>query len=103
MAYVKRGVAYPNFIMGSNLKNRFRGAIVGALVGDCLGAYWERQSWKGSHPLDEVKKKIQTQIQEAKSGKGPLISYTDDTALTLALGDSLMECGKFSPTHFARK
>ena len=27
------------------------GAIVGALVGDCLGSYWEIGSWVGTHPI----------------------------------------------------
>ena len=88
----------------SSLKSRFRGAIVGALIGDCLGAYWERQSWKGVHSLEKVKEKITSQVLETTvSKKAPLISYTDDTALTLALGDSLADCGKFNPVHFAKK
>lgn len=86
----------------ANLRDRFRGAIVGALIGDCLGAYWERQSWKGVHSLDKVKDKIAFQVLETRH-KAPLISYTDDTALTLALGDSLVECGKFEPAHCAQK
>lgn len=31
------------------------GAMVGALVGDCLGNYWEMMPWVGTHPLDEVR------------------------------------------------
>lgn len=85
------------------LRNRFRGAIVGALVGDCLGAYWERQSWKGVHPIEEVRERLLSQVKETQSKKAPPISYTDDTALTLALGDSLVECGQFDPRHFAQK
>ena len=72
-------------------------------MGDCLGAYWERQSWRGTHPLDEVKAKIGSQVLETKSKKAPLISYTDDTALTLALADSLVECGRFDSAHVAQK
>lgn len=87
----------------ANLRNRFRGTIVGALVGDCLGAYWERQSWNGVHALDKVKEKIASQVMETKKAKAPPISYTDDTALTIALGDSLVECGKFNLAHCAQK
>ena len=32
----------------------FAGALVGALIGDCLGCYWEMMSWKGTHPLEKV-------------------------------------------------
>jgi poly(ADP-ribose) glycohydrolase ARH3 len=95
--------ATSNVISGSaNLRNRFRGAIVGALIGDCLGAYWERQSWKGVHSLEKVKAKIADQVLETRHS-APLISYTDDTALTLALGESMVECGKFEPAHCAQK
>ena len=84
-------------------RDRFRGVIVGALVGDCLGAYWERQSWRGVHQLSKVKEKIAAQVEEALCKKGPVISYTDDTALTLALGESLVECDGLNPAHFAQR
>lgn len=88
----------------SSRRNKFQGAIVGALIGDCLGAYWERQSWKGVHSLGKVKAKIASQVVETtQTKKAPLISYTDDTALTLALGDSMVECGEFKTAHFAQK
>lgn len=89
--------------VSSMMRDRFRGAMVGALVGDCLGAYWERKSWKGTHPLNEVKAKIGSQVLETMSKRAPLISYTDDTALSLALADSLVECGRFDPAHVAQK
>lgn len=85
------------------VRNKFRGALVGAVVGDCLGAYWENRSWKGAHCIDEVKQKIEEQLKEAGSNKAPLIGYTDDTALTLALGESIADCGKFDARHFAQK
>ena len=56
------------------------------------------------HGLDKVKEKIASQVIETKhKAKAPPISYTDDTALTIALGDSLVECGKFDPAHCAQK
>ena len=85
------------------LRARFRGALAGALVGDCLGAYWETQSWKGIHPTDKVKEMIEQQIGQAKSKKGPVVSYTDDTALTFAVAESLVECGEFNPENMARR
>ena len=84
------------------VRGRFRGSLVGALVGDCLGAYWETQSWTGTHPIDKVKAKIQEQIQQTSSGKAPVISYTDDTALTLAMADSLVQCRRFDAKHMAQ-
>ena len=86
-----------------SLKSRFRGAFVGALVGDCLGAYWEMQSWKGSHPIDKVNERIAEQIRQTTSKKAPVISYTDDTALTFAMAESLVECRGFDTENMARK
>ena len=85
------------------LQGKFRGSLVGTLVGDCLGAYWEKRSWKGAHCIDEVKQRIEEQLKETGSKKAPLIGYTDDTALTLALGESIVDCGKFDVRHFAQK
>ncbi len=80
-----------------------RGALVGALVGDCLGAYWETQSWIGAHPIEKVRERIAEQVQQAKSGKGPVITYTDDTALTFAVAESLVECRGIDDENMARK
>ena len=85
------------------LRSRFRGALVGALVGDCLGAYWETQSWQGIHPIDDVKRRFAQQIAQTQSKKAPVITYTDDTALTFAVADSLIQCGKFDADHMARR
>ena len=89
--------------MSSLLRQRFRGALSGVLIGDCFGAYWERKSWKGVHPLPEIKQKMEEQLRQTKSKVAPPIFYTDDTALTLALGDSIVECRKFDARHFAHK
>ena len=87
----------------SGLRPRFRGNLCGVLIGDCFGAYWENKSWKGTHPLPEVKEKMREQLKQTISKKAPPIYYTDDTALTLALGESILDCQKFDARHFAHK
>ena len=87
----------------STVRSRFRGVLVGALVGDCLGAYWELQSWKGSHPIQKVKARIEEQIRQTASGKAPVITYTDDTALTFAMAESLVQCRGFDAEHMAKR
>ena len=89
--------------MAETLRSRFRGALVGALVGDCMGAYWETQSWQGIHPIENVKRRMDEQIRQTQSKKAPVITYTDDTALTFALADSLVERGKFDAEDMARR
>ena len=90
-------------MMAVTLRSRFRGTLIGALVGDCLGAYWETQSWQGIHPIEDVKRRFAEQIRQTQSKKAPVITYTDDTALTFAIADSLIECGKFDANHMARR
>ena len=87
----------------ASLRSRFQGAIVGALVGDCLGAYWERASWRGVHPIEEVRTKMEEQIRQTSSKKAPPISYTDDAALSLATAESLLECCGLDLEHMARR
>ena len=89
--------------MMATLRSRFRGALVGALIGDCLGAYWETQSWQGIHPIEDVKRRFAEQVEQTQSKKAPVITYTDDTALTFAVADSLIQCGKFDADHMARR
>ena len=87
----------------SAIRNRFKGALVGALIGDCLGAYWETQSWIGTHPIEMVKEKIGEQIRQTTSKRAPVISYTDDSALTFATAESLAECKQFDAQHMVRR
>ena len=89
--------------MSLSVRNRFKGALVGALIGDCLGAYWETQSWTGTHPIEWVKEKIGEQIRQTTSKKAPVISFTDDSALTFAVAESLAECERFYAQDMARR
>ncbi|KAL5471447.1 hypothetical protein EMCRGX_G029566 [Ephydatia muelleri] len=85
------------------VKDRFRGALLGALIGDCMGAYWETAPWIGTHSIEEVKGKIRDQVERALAGKTPRLSYTDDTALTFAMAESLVECKKYNDVAMAKK
>ena len=86
-----------------NVKDRFRGALLGALIGDCMGAYWERASWAGTHPIEDVRTKIRDQVERALTGRTPPLSYTDDTALTFAMAESLVECKKYNDVAMAKR
>lgn len=68
------------------LRSRARGALLGAAVGDALGAPFEG-SGGGRSP-----------------GREPphLLSYTDDTHMTLALARSLLACQGLDTDHLAR-
>ena len=83
--------------------DRFRGTQLGALIGDCMGAYWESMDWVGTHPIEEVKAKIREQVQHVLAGRTPRLHYTDDTALTFAMAESLVECKKYNDVAMAKK
>ncbi|MBW3591836.1 MAG: ADP-ribosylglycohydrolase family protein [Actinobacteria bacterium] len=72
------------------LRSRFRGALVGAAVGDALGAPFEGYP----HPLGIG------QFDDVATEPSAL-RYTDDTALTHALAESLIECGSLDLDHLA--
>lgn len=72
-----------------DLLDRFRGALVGTAVGDALGAPTEGRSHIPDHYLDSLE------------DFPPNLSYTDDTAMTLGVARSLVECGNFDGAHMA--
>ena len=71
--------------------DRARGALVGTFVGDALGMPYE-----GSLPQQPPRP---FEMVEARLGRG---TYTDDTQMMIALGESLVACGRIEPEHLAR-
>lgn len=71
------------------LKSKFRGTMLGVLVGDCLGAPYE-----GLQKLSDQKKaclhKDLNKLWDTKF-REPVMQYTDDSAMTRALAESLIE------------
>jgi poly(ADP-ribose) glycohydrolase ARH3 len=77
-------------IDGEVLRDKFRGTLIGAVVGDCLGAPFV------GHPGPVPS----TDIERVAHAFGPL-SYTDDTAMTAALAESLLFRGVLDEDHLA--
>ena len=69
--------------------NKYRGTLVGALVGDCLGSHYEGIS--SVVPWGEV---IDYTLNRIKDSKHPIL-YTDDSAMTRAICKSLAEQNKY--------
>jgi poly(ADP-ribose) glycohydrolase ARH3 len=84
------------------LKLAYRGALVGAVLGDCLGKPWEQSSWLNTFDLELIKKKIPSRVADGLKFKKPL-PYTDDSAMTLALATSIVECNGFDARDVAKK
>lgn len=81
----------------SRMLNKFRGTLVGALVGDCLGSHYEGTSF--ILPWGEVTDYTSTKI---KDNKEP-INYTDDSAMTRAICKSLTEQMKYDNRSMAQE
>ena len=71
-------------------RDRFRGALLGALVGDALGAPFEGHS--GPVPAARI---------HAVMSDGQELRFTDDSAMTIAFAESLLECGDLDQDHLA--
>lgn len=70
--------------------DRFRGALVGTVVGDALGAPVE------GHPGPVAEARL-VYLEE----HGRRFRYTDDSAMTFALAESLLFCGDLDEDHLA--
>lgn len=72
------------------MSDRYHGALLGLAVGDALGTTLEFTRPGAFEPIDDM------------VGGGPFGlqpgEWTDDTAMALALAESLVQCGGFDPT-----
>jgi len=73
------------------LRDKFKGAILGCFLGDAFGSGFE-----GMDP-DRARFHI------GNLSKTLTRSYTDDTDMTLALAESLIQCGKVDPEDVAKQ
>jgi poly(ADP-ribose) glycohydrolase ARH3 len=74
------------------LRDRTRGALLGAVVGDAFGNPLE-----GASASD-----LQSQLQRRAQSSGPW-RYTDDGAMFIALAESISGTGSVVPVHFLRQ
>jgi poly(ADP-ribose) glycohydrolase ARH3 len=73
------------------LQDKFRGAILGCFLGDAFGSGFE-----GMDP-DRVRFHI------GNLSKKLVRSYTDDTDMTLALAESIIQCSRVDPEDIAKQ
>ncbi|XP_011704255.1 PREDICTED: poly(ADP-ribose) glycohydrolase ARH3-like [Wasmannia auropunctata] len=70
------------------LKNKFRGTMLGVLVGDCLGSPWEGSTMSGRKKI--FLQKTLDKLWDTKF-REPVMQYSDDSAMTRSLAESLIE------------
>ncbi|XP_012255881.2 ADP-ribosylhydrolase ARH3 [Athalia rosae] len=83
------------------LKSKFRGTMLGALMGDCLGSAYEGEGLF----TPGMKLVIQRSFDKLEGPyfKAPLMQFTDDSAMTSAVAESLIECQGFDQVNMAKK
>ncbi len=75
--------------MGVEMRDRFRGCLVGLAVGDALGATLEFCAPGSFEAIDDM---VGGGVHGLLPGQ-----WTDDTSMALCLASSLLDCGGFDP------
>ncbi|KAK0055248.1 poly(ADP-ribose) glycohydrolase ARH3 [Biomphalaria pfeifferi] len=84
--------------------SRFKGCLVGAVVGDCIGAIYEGHYAKIQTSLIiEKLKKLDKARENLKEDDEKPLSYTDDTAMTQSVALSLIQKGSFDAADMAKR
>lgn len=82
-----------------DLASRFRGCMLGSLVGDCLGQPFEGEE----RPISKSVLNNYFEKMQDSTVKVPYKAYTDDTAMTFSVAQSLINKNRFDPQDMARK
>ena len=86
------------------LLDRIRGCMVGAVLGDCLGSPVECTYWYGIKKKS-VRKHFDAYKKEgSKLGRtGPLMKYTDDTAMARQVALSIIDKKELDAKDLAKR
>jgi poly(ADP-ribose) glycohydrolase ARH3 len=83
-------------VVTPSLLSKFRGSLIGALIGDCLGAPFEEERVSTSKLEKFINDLLNKDSRE-------LCTYTDDTSMIISVAKSLVENGKVDPKDMAKK
>lgn len=86
-----------------SLRSRFQGCLVGAVVGDCIGAPFEVTGVKGGpgsyEPVLDFINKLGVEVNKPEQ-----LKYTDDTAMARCVAESLIaNKGSMEPRDLAKR
>ncbi|KAF7490972.1 ADP-ribose glycohydrolase ARH3 [Sarcoptes scabiei] len=85
-----------------SLMSKFRGCLLGGLVGDCFGSPYEGEMLIADESVQKFLAK-QLEEQSEKAIGFQILNYTDDTAMTKSIAQSLIEIKKFDPKDIAKR
>jgi poly(ADP-ribose) glycohydrolase ARH3 len=78
-------------VNNKRIKSKFLGSLLGAALGDALGAPWEGHRIAGKHEIELIAK-----ISHP-------LRYTDDTHMTIGVAESLIEYLGFNGKHMTER
>ncbi|KAI4472759.1 hypothetical protein M0802_016519 [Mischocyttarus mexicanus] len=84
------------------LKSKFRGSMLGVLMGDCLGAPYENDELL-SKGTKLVLQKSFNKLESPVKFKAPVMQFTDDSAMTRCVAESLIEKGDLDLIDLAKR
>jgi poly(ADP-ribose) glycohydrolase ARH3 len=73
------------------LKQKFLGCLIGAALGDAVGAFWEGRRMAAEEEIKQI------------AGTQDTLRYTDDTHMTIGVAESLIENRGFNGDHMAER
>ena len=88
-----------------SLQEKFRGAMVGAVIGDCVGfplEYW-KTGYTGELSYQDVVKHFNKCSNLPGDLRNPPLDYTDDTAMSRQLAASMIYCRRIDHVDLARR
>eukprot|EP00062_Callorhinchus_milii_P018454 gi/632971942/ref/XP_007902417.1/ PREDICTED: poly(ADP-ribose) glycohydrolase ARH3 [Callorhinchus milii] len=84
--------------------SRFRGAMAGALLGDCIGGDFEGKEAVSSREVLEAVRALEEEEEEQRQEAGPgSLVYSDDTAMTRCVAQSLIAKQDFDEVDMAMR
>ena len=83
------------------LLNKFSGAMLGGLVGDCLGATFEMK-YENMIPVQKITKFLDEVRARDEDSNEDYFEFTDDTAMARQIAKSFIEQKKMNPKHLAK-
>lgn len=77
-----------------SILSKYRGTLLGVLVGDCLGAPFECRAVEPMSVYDQIDNILKSTYE---------LQFTDDTAMTMSTVKSLVQHGGINPRELARE
>ncbi|KAH9499242.1 ADP-ribose glycohydrolase ARH3 [Bulinus truncatus] len=83
--------------------SRFKGCLVGAVVGDCIGSIYEGRSHVKTNAIIEELRKLEKKKQKLNEKDEKPLRYTDDTAMAQSVALSLIHKGSFDAVDMGKR